>query len=373
MPIVLIPVVLVLLYMAERYIFNRFWERNLSVNLEFEKENVTEGESAALTEVVTNRNFLPLHILQVHFQTDPGLDFGDETNVSVSDRVNVTDVFSLRFYEKITRNLNMVCAKRGFYNILRTSMTASDLFSSDIHYATRDQRTSMYVYPRFLAGDMIDIPFKQLMGEVMSKRFLYEDKFTFRGIRDYAPTDPISSINWKASARTGNMKVNQYDYTASPEVMLVLNVEEPGILFETELIEDCIRLTVTIADKLMDQGVPVSLLTNGRDKVTGEVIRLNSGVSAGHVRNFLRALARIDTIGHETAVISELVEAEIKEAGDDTTFCYISCSRRDDSLVAAGKLADVEEKLLWLCPLVKSMDQNGPEDKRISFVPVIHE
>ena len=231
MPIILIPLLLYVLYIGERKIFNRYWEKGLFAKLDFENEAVTEGETASLTEVITNRNFIPLHILQVNFQTDVGLDFTDTSNASVTDRVNVIDVFSLRFYEKITRKLTMKCKRRGFYSILQTSLVASDLFSSDIHYATRDQRTSMYVYPKLMPEHMLRIPFRKLMGEIETKRFLYEDNFTFRGIRDYAPTDPMSDINWKASARTGELKVNLHDYTSSPEVMLVLNVEEPGILF----------------------------------------------------------------------------------------------------------------------------------------------
>ena len=168
--IFLIPVILYLLFIAERWIFNRYWERRLSVRLDFMNEAVTEGDEARLKEVISNRNFIPLHILQVNFQTDPGLDFSETSNATVTDRVNVVDVFSLRFYEKVTRELKMICNKRGFYSILQTSLVASDLFSTDIHYATREQRTCLYVYPKRLSDRMVQVPFKQLMGEVLSKR-----------------------------------------------------------------------------------------------------------------------------------------------------------------------------------------------------------
>ena len=93
MPIFLIPIVLLILYALERALFHKYWERGLSVSLDFAQEAVTEGDEAGLVEVITNRNFLPLHILQVSFQTDKGIMFGEDTNVSVSDRVNVADVF----------------------------------------------------------------------------------------------------------------------------------------------------------------------------------------------------------------------------------------------------------------------------------------
>ncbi|MBP3196622.1 MAG: DUF58 domain-containing protein [Butyrivibrio sp.] len=374
MPIILIPLLLYVLYIGERKIFNRYWEKGLFAKLDFENEAVTEGETASLTEVITNRNFIPLHILQVNFQTDVGLDFTDTSNASVTDRVNVIDVFSLRFYEKITRKLTMKCKRRGFYSILQTSLVASDLFSSDIHYATREQRTSMYVYPKLMPEHMLRIPFRKLMGEIETKRFLYEDNFTFRGIRDYAPTDPMSDINWKASARTGELKVNLHDYTSSPEVMLVLNVEEPGILFETELIEDCIRYTLTLAVMLIKEGILVSLLTNGRDKVSGDVIRLKAGSSKEHIRNISRALSRIDLAGKECAGIYDVLQNETSNEGNHNfTYVYISTSRRDGAVKAAQEMADSEGKLLWLCPLTKSMEVNENFDRKIDFVKLIRE
>ncbi len=374
MPIILIPIVLCLLYIAERRIFNRYWERGLSAELTFDQEAVTEGDRALLSEVITNRNFIPLHILQVNFQTSVGLDFTDTTNASVTDRVNVIDVFSLRFYERVTRKLAMNCVKRGYYNILETSLVASDLFSPDIHYATRQQHTSLYVYPKLLQDKAIQIPYQQLMGEVLSKRFLYEDNFTFRGIREYAPTDQMSSINWKASAKTGNLKVNLHDYTASPEIMLVLNIEEPGIMFETELLEDCIRLAGTLAHRFNQDGIPVSLLTNARDKVTNDCVRLEAGASAGHIRNILRALSRIDLVGKESMDMEQLVMEEMKMArSSQLTYCYISTSRRDGAVSAAQKIADKKGSLKWFCPLTRSMDQKGPSDNRIDFVRIIRE
>lgn len=373
MPIFLIPIVLLILYALERALFHKYWERGLSVSLDFAQEAVTEGDEAGLVEVITNRNFLPLHILQVNFQTDIGLDFTDSSNFSVTDRVNVLDVFSLKFYERVTRKLSLSCKKRGYYNILRTSLVASDLFSPDIHYANRDQKTSIYVYPKELPDHVVAMPFQQIMGEVMSKRFLYEDNFTFRGIRDYAPTDIMSSINWKASARTGSLKVNLHDYTSSPEIMIVLNVEEPGILFETELLENCIRLTLTIAKKLIGENVPVSLLTNGKDKVTDECINLQAGASNDHIRNFCRALARIDLVAKKAADIEGLVLNELSLGRSDLiTYVFISTSKRENVLRTAEALTDKAGKLLWLCPLTKSMDQGNPMDKRVEFIPVIY-
>lgn len=372
MPIFLIPLILIALYMAERWVFNRFWDQNLSVKLSFPKEAVFEGEKASLTEVITNQNFLPLHILQVHFQTDVGLDFSSASNFSVSDRVNVTDIFSLRFFTRITRELSFNCDKRGYYSILQTNITASDYFSPDIHYNTRLQSTCLYVYPKMVEAPALDSAFKQILGEVVTKRYLYEDTFTFKGIRDYCSSDPMTSINWKATARSGDLKVNIRDYTSKSDVTIILNVEEPGILYETELLENCIRLAYTLSCKLIDQGIPVSLFSNGKDKVNKVPVKVGSGLSKNHITSIQRALARIDLSSQKadsfTADITALLE---KEPTPSTTYVYISTSRRDSAVESAKAIADKCGKLLWLCPLTPSMDKEAPSDRRIDFIPLI--
>ena len=374
MPIILIPIVIFLLFTLERYVSSNNWDKGLNAELKFQKEAVTEGESASLYEVITNRKIMPLFILQVSFQTGIGLKFGKETNATVSDRVNVLDVFGLGPYERVTRTLTLVCEKRGYYSILKTSLNSSGLFMPDIRYTTRDQNTSIYVYPKMLPDEKVDVPLKQLMGEIAARRYLYEDNFTFRGIRDYAPTDPLGSVNWKATAKTGDLKVNLHDHTVSSEIMIILNLEEPGILFESELLEDCIRLTLTLAVKLIDNGVPVSLLSNGKDKVSGENVQLKAGSSGEHITNFLRALARIDLKEKTTEPLSLQVNKRLFDNnGGNITYVYISSSRGNDAIKCAGELCDEQGRLLWLCPLTRSMDQESPGDNRIDFRVIWHE
>ena len=76
------------------------------------------------------------------------------------------------------------------------------------YYETLENRDFFYVYPRLVDSDQMDISFQKIMGSSLARRNLYEDPFEFRGIREYAPTDPLNKINWKAAARTGELMVN---------------------------------------------------------------------------------------------------------------------------------------------------------------------
>ena len=65
---------------------------------------------------------------------------------------------------------------------------------------------------------------ERMLGIMQCSRHLYEDPFTFRGIREYTTSDPMKTINWKASARTGGLMVNTFDSVMTQKVMLYLAV-----------------------------------------------------------------------------------------------------------------------------------------------------
>ena len=50
MPIIIIPIILFLLYHLERWVFRRYWDRNLEVELNFEKgDRLDLGDLDALS------------------------------------------------------------------------------------------------------------------------------------------------------------------------------------------------------------------------------------------------------------------------------------------------------------------------------------
>ena len=142
--------VLFFLFLLEKFIFTKLWDRNLSVDISFDRGETVEGENCLLKETVTNGKFLPLPVFRVGFQVGSGLDVSNGSNVTTTDKTNVIDVFSLRRFERITRTLDVDCRKRGFYTILRTSIESSDLTGGVSFYKNIKQNTEMYVFPHFV-------------------------------------------------------------------------------------------------------------------------------------------------------------------------------------------------------------------------------
>ncbi|MCR5769792.1 MAG: DUF58 domain-containing protein [Butyrivibrio sp.] len=373
--ILIIPIVFILYYLYRTY-FGRNWSDNLSATLSF-GSNIVEGNDTELKEVISNRKWLGIPFLEVRFQVGKGLEVENGQNVTVSDRTNITDIFSLKKYEKITRTLPVHGQKRGYYEVLSTSLVGYDMIGGVEHYTLRDQNTSLYVFPKTLSSDRFDVSFSKMLGDIVTRRFLQEDVFTFRGIRDYTTQDTVSSINWKATAASGDFKVNLHDPTSSQEIVLILNVEDPSVLYDSDLIEDSIRLIMSLTSFFISKQIPVRLISNGKDIITSEEIRISSGNSDDHRHRIAMDLARIDltkSVRPMSEIFEELIipSAKLRADQTDVTYMLVSSCQRDDIIKAAGELADINGSLIWLCPLTPSMEERVPEGK-IHFYKIKHE
>ena len=370
----IVPAVILVLLVTERVLFRRCWDRELGAVLSFDVQPAVEGGTSSLTEVITNGKAIPVPVLEVGFALDTGLRLRDAGNQTVSDQTNAVDVFSVRGHEKITRKLTVVCRRRGYYVINRTSLVAHDFLSREAGYCNLEQNTHLYVYPGEFPPEGLELPLEKIMGEISTRRFLYEDIFLRRGVRDYVPTDPQSRVNWKASARTGSLKVNLSDHSAGQSVRILLNLDEPTIWYPEAVLEDSIRLAASLARVLIQRQISVSMLTNGEDMgrelgipAAAAGMALGEGVSAGHLARVNELLARIDLRLKRPAFSGFLREETERAAGEGgqsgVTRVLISSSRREDVSEAAAGLSAVRGGLLWLCPLAKDMkDEPVPEN-----------
>lgn len=373
--ILIIPIVFIVFYLYKLR-FRKSWADNLNVELTFGSD-IVEGGETVLSEVISNRKKMRIPFLEVRFQVAKGLEIENGQNVTVSDRTNITDIFSLRKYERITRTLPVHGYKRGYYEVLLTSLVGYDMIGGAEHYTLRDQNTSLYVYPSELSSDRFDVSFSKMLGDVVTRSFLTEDVFTFRGIRDYTTLDTMSSINWKATAATGELKVNLHDPTSSQEIVLILNVEEPSVLFDSDLIEDSIRLIMSLTSFFTSKHIPLRFITNGKDIILSKEIEEDSGSSDAHRHRIAMDLARID-LSKKVRPLSQILDERIipnekkRSSQNNVTYILVSSCQRDDLIKTAGELAELVGSLIWLCPLTPSMEARVNDD-RIHFYKIKHE
>ena len=350
-------------------LYSRLWNKDLDVTVAFKEDAVVEGMKSELAETIVNRKLLFLPMLQVGFQTHQNLKFADDENVSVSDLCYKRDIFSVGSYQKITRNVPFYCSRRGYYEINSADLLTRSPLLTKKHYGVKEQNAGFYVYPKLIEDARLDISFQKIMGEVLARKNIYEDPFEFQGIREYQPTDPMNKINWKASAKSDQWMVNLYGSTSVQEIIILLDVEDEGIWKYEEIHEEQIRLAATMAFKLLETGVTVGLITNGKDIKDDEAINVSVGNGKQQLANMNRALSRIDLKKNPEAMESILREEREKLTHLQKTYVMISKNQRMDSYNGFMELIQQGAAGFWISTRYGDMEWKLPQ---YGNLPVIY-
>jgi len=100
----------------------------------------------------------------------------------------------------------------------------------------------------------------------------------------------MKTINWKATARTGDLMVNIRNYTSLRAVRIFLNLADTGILKNEQLVELCISIAARFAGELLEQG-KIRTLADSRYAL----IEFLPGEDYSYIRD---ALGRVASFGY---------------------------------------------------------------------------
>lgn len=370
-----ILVVALLLYLGQKTIYQKVWHKNLRVRLSFQEEGIWEGQESTLSEIIENQKKLPLTMLKVKFQTDRHLLFADTKGSRTTDKFYRNDIFQIGALEKVTRVLRFTAGRRGYYTVAEADLVASDLFLTAQYTATADiGHSSLYVYPKPFSHPEFRQSLKQLSGQVLTKRHLQEDPFEYRGIREYQPQDDLKSINWKATARTGEFKVNQKNYTAEKSVRIFINLEDTGILKKEDCVEASLQIATALLLLFLEQGMQVAVYCNGVDVLHNEPCILEAGGGIRQREAVLRSFALIDT-SKPVRSFSELFSSRLSEASGSLMTCIVSPNAYDDFATLILQYHTRHPEMKWFLPYSGTVPPEMEEELRslITFISLREE
>jgi hypothetical protein len=323
MRIFLIFLIVFIFYKLQAEVYAKRCFKNVEVEAGFNLLGIFQGERAELKETFINRKLLLLWWVGIKFQVSRHLVFQEDKNDNEGNDNFRKELFSILPYEKITKKFSVAGSKRGFYRIESLELTTGDLFGKYKIIKSYPCSAELYVYPRIIASDILDIHFMKMNGDILTKRHLVEDPFQLRGIREYHPYDSLKSVNWNATARSGELKVNQYNFTASQQVVVLMNIERNNAWDPEALVEECISLAASITMNFIKLGMKVELITNGCDIVTSEKVKVLPGAGVQHNIEIYESLSRLD-ISKVSEPIECIFGTETTKLRNDAVYILIS-------------------------------------------------
>ena len=321
----------IFIYVFQKSLYGKFWDRGLDVKVDFYDSYINQGDRSYITEVINNAKFLPLSILHVKFAAPLSFTFEDKDNAALSDSYYRNDVFSVMPNKKITRRLYFDAKKRGYFVIDGANVISKDFFLTKNFAKNIPHKSDIYVFPEKYENKIIDSVFSMVIGDIENDRSLIEDPFTFRGIREYDDTCSMKRINWKATAKTDKLMVNLYNHTSLQNIRVLLNLDTNNMIKAEYLDEVSISLASTVCNYFLNKNLNVAVTSNGLDVVTKNTGTVELGSSIKHMMSIDKYLSRLE--GQDGVEgFMDIIDAEINARRNNTTYVIISPYYKEDLL-----------------------------------------
>lgn len=341
-----------LLILSEK-VYARLWKKGIEAVTAVEEPYVYAGEKAHFTEIISNRGWIPLPEIEVRFRMPQGPVFENAENIIVSDHLYKRDVFALRPLEQITRKYILHCSRRGCYPVLDLTVKARSFFHRKEYILDQKSSTRLMVYAAWCDVAGILAHCDTILGDLESRRKTIEDPFCWASIRAYTPQDPLRSVNWKASARTGELMVNTYSSVQEMRYCVFLDVTDRRIVKEEDLVELGISAAASLCRKLIKRGqeaglylysdLPAQALPPARGQ--SQLTKIEQSLTADLTGAMKQKSGQIETGGAGAAAESSYASWAVRTAESAESDCInVFISKEEDSLQELEKLLRVEKK-----------------------------
>lgn len=342
-------------YALQLLLCKYLWNYKLSADACFSQNQATEGDTVQLAITVENRKVIPIVTVKTNLATERGLEFQDQSNLAISDKNYRSEIFSMRGYERVQRDIPLFCEKRGYYHIEDMEFVGNDLFYTRRFLAHQKIGSSICVYPGKADARQLMVATQKMTGETVVRSSDCDDPFTFRGIRQYQSFDSIRDINWKASAKTGDLRVNIHDFTADQEIAIVLDTEWDALLRPDSLLEESIRIAASMADEFVAKGVMTSMITNGHDCLTEETFSIGAGANAQHSNAIQYGLARVKLAKQrKEATLAGMLQKQVDimdaEPNRKVSWVLITTETSEEIVKQWEAISERAVKAYWIIP-----------------------
>jgi uncharacterized protein (DUF58 family) len=180
----------------------------------------------------------------------------------VADAVNPVQ---LRLADGERRELafRLRCARWGAFRVGRIFLRTHDTFGLFVEELTLDRRRPLKVYP---SEEHVRDLLKPLETQVFAGNHVARQKgegIEFADLRPFVPGDRIRHVNWRASARRGELWINEHHAERNADVVLLLDSFAEARKGDRSTLDPALRAAGTLAARYLQQKDRVGFVTFG--------------------------------------------------------------------------------------------------------------
>jgi uncharacterized protein (DUF58 family) len=224
----------------------------LRVDVELSTERALEGEKVEIrvtvdADVGAERTELLLELprrLVAREGANPAL-------LRIADDSQCEQTFSVR------------CARWGAFRVGRVYLRTQDAFGLFRYEGVVDRRLPLKVYP---SEESVRNLLQPLETQVFSGNHVARQKgegIEFADLRPFVPGDRIRHVNWRASARRGELWINEHHAERNADVVILLDSFAEAQRDDRSTLDQELRAAATLAGRYLRQKDRVGFVTFG--------------------------------------------------------------------------------------------------------------
>ncbi|MFW6269734.1 MAG: DUF58 domain-containing protein [Bacillota bacterium] len=311
--------------------FLRYWTEHifdkLTVERNFTREKVFSGQKFYLEIVISNKKLMPIIWLKLRSRISYEISFENPRYCSdiIGKRKVYQDLFSIKSYQTVKRKYALRVEKRGVMSSYMHVITYTDPLGFTKEYID-NEGISLIVYPRVLPLSAPLVDFALLFGSKPEAGWIFQDKLNRTGVRPYSSSDSFRQINWKASARSLELKSDIYKPSFDREVFIFHGLSKEYKIKDKATINNVelsIITAASLAEKYFQAGFTLSFYSNMKTKYSLRKDYLSISVKANQKQRELVYTALAQLKEKSDFAIEDIINIEKRNIVSTATIIII--------------------------------------------------
>ncbi|MDZ7729281.1 MAG: DUF58 domain-containing protein [Dehalococcoidia bacterium] len=250
----------------------RYWSKHvfdrLTLRRTLRQRRVFVDEPATLHAELENAKPLPLPWFEWRLAVAEHASFpGEQLSAAAAPGFSwLVRRGAIGWYERQSWDFELTVSERGYHQVGPASLRSADLLGLFPRHIEDVAVDHLVVFPRVYTIPELGLPPNRPFGELKGRNRIFEDPRRIAGIREYREGDPLKRIDWKATARAGELQSRVYEPSATLQLYVLLNIDTLEHSWEGYRKHDLER-TVSVAASVAVWGAEerfaVGLLANG--------------------------------------------------------------------------------------------------------------
>ena len=281
---------------------NRFYERNVMKHLHVDIINDEvrhyKGESGVLKIRIAQKGIMPILSAELTVTAGNDIKFFSDQALKIRQQTETTAIFTVLSKSETVIEIPYTAVKRGVSYIVDSRISIPRIFGFG-HMDLRQigsAKHEIMIYPDKFAVHNEPIKFKIAQGLFKNNESLYNDSLLTLGNREYMEMDSFRDINWKQSARMGELQSKIYEKTTYTEWLILVNLRSESVFAPPENIERIFEKLSFLTGEIAKEEITYSLIANMKTFDKGSYFRIDELNGLGSYRPVLEALSKIKTV-----------------------------------------------------------------------------